>query len=57
MASRFETLQAKLMAAADWALVIVDEAHRMAANLSVAKSNIPSATNWGSSSVRRDTFC
>lgn len=33
MASRFETPQAKLMAAADWALVIVDEAHRMAANL------------------------
>jgi superfamily II DNA or RNA helicase len=33
MASRSETLQAKLMAAADWALVIVDEAHRMAANL------------------------
>jgi hypothetical protein len=33
MASLSETLQAKLMAAADWALVIVDEAHRMAANL------------------------
>jgi hypothetical protein len=32
MASRSETPQAKLMAAADWALVIVDEAHRMAAN-------------------------
>ncbi|MFZ0206442.1 MAG: hypothetical protein WAL59_10045 [Roseiarcus sp.] len=48
MASRSETLQAKLMAAADWALVIVDEAHRLAA--SIAKSNIPSATN---SAVRR----
>jgi len=33
MASRSETLQAKLMAAADCALVIIDEAHRMAANL------------------------
>jgi SNF2 family DNA or RNA helicase len=32
MASRSETPQAKPTAAADWALVIVDEAHRMAAN-------------------------
>jgi hypothetical protein len=33
MASRSETLQAKLTAAADCAPVIVDEAHRIAVNL------------------------
>jgi len=33
MAARSETLQAKLQAAADWDLVICDEAHRMAASL------------------------
>jgi SNF2 family DNA or RNA helicase len=33
MASRSETLQAKLQAAPDWDLVICDEAHRMAASL------------------------
>jgi hypothetical protein len=34
MASRSETIQAKLQAAPDWDLVVCDEAHRMAASLS-----------------------
>ncbi len=55
--ARNEELQDKLAQAAEWDLIICDEAHRMSATYFAVRRNTPKDTASVRSSVRRVVIC